>query len=376
MEGINEKRLENLRKGLKEIDISSYLVTSDENIFYLTGFYGKDSGSILIITPSRALLMAHFVHARNAEQSVRKSNIEVERFNSGKIKVLSKILEGNKTKKASIEGNNVSYNFYVEIEKELEQKGIKFENRPGIVESMRIKKDSKEILALKKACSITQKAFKAILNMDKEKLLSFTQRGLAFDIEGRMIEHGSEGNSFDLIVAPNSSAALPHYEPSRQKIPRGLLLLDIGCRYNNYCSDMTRTIFISGNDRKNLQTAGISKMMKIYDIVLQAQALALKACRAGITCRELDLVARKFIEDKGFGKQFGHGLGHGTGLQVHELPTVSFSEDRVLQEGMVITIEPGVYLDGIGGVRIEDMVLIKDGGYENMYNDDKSLLII
>jgi Xaa-Pro aminopeptidase len=110
--------------------------------------------------------------------------------------------------------------------------------------------------------------------------------------------------------------------------------------------------------------------------VLQAQALALKACRAGITCRELDLVARKFIEDKGFGKQFGHGLGHGTGLQVHELPTVSFSEDRVLQEGMVITIEPGVYLDGIGGVRIEDMVLIKDGGYENMYNDDKSLLII
>ncbi len=376
MEDINEKRLEILRKKLREAGISSYLVTSDENIFYLTGFYGKDSGSILVITPSDAFLMVHFVHAGNAEQSVKKSNIEVERFTTGKINILSKILEDNKIKKTCIEGNNVSYDFYAAIEKELEQKNIKFENRPGIVESMRIKKDSSEISAIKKACSITQKAFKAVSNMDKEKLFSLTQRGLAFDIEGSMIEQGSEGKSFDLIVAPNSSAALPHYEPSRKKITCGLLLLDIGCRYNNYCSDMTRTIFISDNGEKNLKTAGISKMMKIYDIVLQAQALALKACRAGITCRELDLVARKFIEDKGFGKQFGHGLGHGAGLQIHELPTVSFSEDKVLQDGMVITIEPGIYLDGIGGVRIEDMVIVKDGGYENMYNDDKSLLII
>ena len=372
----NEQRLEILRKKLKKNSHEAFLVFKDENIFYLTGFFAKDSGSILVVTENEAILMVHFIHAANAESSADKEKIEVIRFISEKIKNLSEILEKNKIKTAYIEGNNVSYDLYVSIQKELENKNITVDSRAGFIEEFRIIKSEEEISAIKKSCAITFKAFKAISSIEHEKLASFTEKSLAFEIEKKMIEQGSEGKSFDMIVALNSSSALPHYEPAGKKISGGLLLLDIGCRYKIYCSDLTRTIFMDNRSKEFKKSVKIRKLMDIYDIVLQSQILALKACRAGITCKELDRVARRYIEDKGFGKYFGHGLGHGVGLEIHELPTVSFAEDNVLKDGMVITIEPGIYIEGTGGVRIEDVVVVRDGGCENMYRDTKSMVIV
>jgi Xaa-Pro aminopeptidase len=170
-------------------------------------------------------------------------------------------------------------------------------------------------------------------------------------------------------------------EPSIIKLKSGkiingsILLFDIGCKYEHYCSDFTRTIFLDEQKgSKNINKT--EKLKQIYDIVLQAQLRALKACRAGITCKELDHISREYIEEKGYGKFFGHGLGHGIGLAIHELPTVSFIADTILKENMVITIEPGIYLEGIGGVRIEDTVLVKDGGCQNFYSDSKSLMVL
>jgi Xaa-Pro aminopeptidase len=212
--------------------------------------------------------------------------------------------------------------------------------------------------------------------MAPDEISSFTEKSLAYNIEGNMINMGAEGRSFDLVVAGNSSASLPHYAPSSKRIKEGLLLLDIGCRINNYCSDLTRTFFIDLGKGSFKNNRAIGKLMQIYDIVLQAQDNALKACKAGLTCSELDLISRQHIEDAGYGKQYMHGLGHGLGLEIHERPTVSFADNTILEEGMVITIEPAIYIEGLGGVRIEDVVVVRKDNCENLYGDTKSIKII
>ena len=188
-------------------------------------------------------------------------------------------------------------------------------------------------------------------------------------------ESGASGRCFDFVIANNEASSLPHYNSSRKIISEGILLFDVGCKYEYYCSDFTRTIFL-GKPKSSKNPDKTEKLKQIYDIVLQAQTRALKACRAGISCKELDHISRKYIEEKGYGKFFGHGLGHGVGLEIHELPTVSYIADTILKEDMVITIEPGIYLEGIGGVRIEDIVVVRDGGCENFYSDSKSLTVL
>jgi len=162
---------------------------------------------------------------------------------------------------------------------------------------------------------------------------------------------------------------MPHYIASHNKIKNGVLLMDFGTVYNNYCSDITRTVFI-GNDSSNV------KLRKIYDIVLTAQQKAIEACREGLTCGELDHIARKYIKDMGHGEEFGHGLGHGVGIEVHEGPLIIKNNKTILKENMVITIEPGIYIPGSGGIRIEDMLIVKKNGCENLYNSKKEFTIL
>jgi Xaa-Pro aminopeptidase len=375
MNNIFEIRQENLKKKLRENNIKGLVVFKDENIFYLTGFYGRDTGSIAVITEKETVLLTHFIYFEHSSNSVSADNARIVMFLSQKFKKLSEELNQMDIKSCSFEGNSISYDSFLKAGEVLKENGIEVTSKSGLVEGLRIIKDEYEIEAIKKACKITLDAFELVLGESSANIRKFSEIELALEIEKNMIKNGASGRSFDFVVANNQASSLPHYDPSKKIIDLGILLFDMGCKYENYCSDFSRTIFIDGQEGfKNPEK--IEKLKQIYDIVLQAQIKAVKACRAGMTCKELDHISREYIEEKGYGKCFGHGLGHGIGLDVHELPVVSFIDDTILKENMVITIEPGIYIEGIGGVRIEDIVLVKDEGCENFYGDSKSLIVL
>jgi Xaa-Pro aminopeptidase len=375
MENIFEARQENLKKKLLENKIEGLAVFKDENIFYLTGFYGSETGSIAVITQKETVLLTHFIHFEQASKSISAKNTRIIKFLSQKFNKLSEILSEMDIKYCGFEGSSISHDGFLKAGEILKEKGIEITNTPGLVEELRLIKDECEIEAIKKSCKITQDSFELILKKSSAGIREFSEIGLAFEIEANMIKKGASGLSFDLVIANNSVSSLPHNDPSEKIITDGLLLFDIGCKYKHYCSDFTRTIFLDGQ-KDSKDTDKIKKLKQIYDIVLQAQVKALESCKAGMTCKELDRISRDFIEEKGYGKFFGHGLGHGVGLEIHELPAVSFIDDTTLKENMVITIEPGIYLEGTGGVRIEDIVLVKDGVCENFYSNSKSLIVL
>jgi Xaa-Pro aminopeptidase len=364
-----KKRLSKLRKKLETRDLYACIISKTENIYYLSGFFAKDSDSLLLIFSRRIYLLVHFIYFEHAKKTCCLNEIEIVQYTTDRNQKLSSLLSGAKCNLIGLEGNDLSFNKYKDFSKIIKKQGKKTRNISGIIEDLRVVKDELELSLIKKSCEINDEAISSIIKANLDVLKSITERSLAMLIEQRMVELGSTGKSFDLIVANNRSASLPHYEPSNIKIKEGMLLMDLGCVYKNYCSDMTRTIFLG----KSKYTG---KFKEIYDIVLQAQIMALDYCRAGIEARELDRVSRNFIAKRGYGNNFGHGLGHGVGLEVHEAPRVSYTEKDILEEDMVITIEPGIYIENIGGIRIEDMVIVKKHGCVNLYNSPKVLSII
>ena len=196
-----------------------------------------------------------------------------------------------------------------------------------------------------------------------------TEWEIALEIENYFKKNGCRSCSFDPIVASGSNSSMPHYTPSmNKKISRGeVLLIDMGCMYKEYNSDLTRTIFIEKIDKK---------IEEIYNIVLEAQIKSLEAVKPGLITSELDNIARTIISNYGYGEEFGHGLGHGLGIEVHEVPAVKKNDNTKLKKNMIITIEPGIYISGLGGVRIEDMVLVTDDGCEILTKCPKELIVI
>jgi Xaa-Pro aminopeptidase len=375
MEKYFENRIANIKKELQLRDLNNLIILKDENIYYLTGFYGKDSGSILLFINEDIYLLVHFIYFEQAKKTVIPRNIKIIQYLRDKYKKLAEIIKDYNLRNIVIEGQNISYDsfqslqdiLFAEINEKTARK-LKLLSVSGIVENLRMIKDEFELSNLEKACSITDRVFNQISKLKLAKLKSFTEIELAYKVEIGTVKYGSEGKSFDYVIASNNSSALPHYKASNKKITDGILLMDIGCKFSHYCSDMTRTVFCGGKND--------DKLIKIYDIVLQAQIKALEACKEGVSCRELDSIARDFIEKKGFGKNFGHGLGHGVGLEVHEMPWVSYTDDIILKENMVITIEPGIYIENYGGVRIEDMIILKKNGFKNLYRSKKLLTAI
>jgi len=230
-------------------------------------------------------------------------------------------------------------------------------------------KDSHELEIISKACSITDNAFNKLLTLSNREIREFDEISLANRLEGFCIESGGSGRSFDYVVASGPGSSMPHYISSHRNISEGILLMDFGTLYKHYCSDITRTIFV-GKDKLD------KKLKEIYKIVLEAQLKAIEACREGIRCDQLDGIARKYIEAAGYGEEFGHGLGHGVGLEVHEGPYVTRKNKAVLKENMVITIEPGIYIPGLGGARIEDMVVVEKNGCRNLYSAKKDFTFL
>lgn len=362
-------RIKRLTSSLKKINFDNYTVLKYENIFYLTGFYSKDSNSILLISPEKSYLLVNFIYFEEAKKAISDTRIEVVLYKGNRFKIFVEVFKCLNSKSLGIDASQIDHISYAKLENMLKKAGNKLTYKHGLVEDLRIIKDDSEIKNIKKACSITDNAFQNFLVLRSGDLLKLNELEIANELEKMLIQKGGNGRSFDFVIASGKGSSMPHYIASHNKIKNGVLLMDFGTVYNSYCSDITRTVFIVNISSSN-------KLRKIYDIVLTAQQKAIEACREGISCGELDSIARKYINDMGHEEEFGHGLGHGVGLEVHEGPSVIKNNKTILKENMVITIEPGIYIPGSGGIRIEDMLIVKKNGCENLYNSKKEFTIL
>jgi len=362
-------RINRLTSSFNKINFDNYIVLKDENVFYLTGFYGKDSNSILLVSHKISYLLVNFIYFEEAKKAISDPKTEVILYKGNRFKKLIEVLEGLNSKSLGLDASQIDHASYANLENMLKKAGNRLTCKQGLIEDLRIIKDDSEIKNIKKACSITDNAFQNFSGLESGDLLKLNELQTAIELEKILIQEGGDGRSFDFVIASGKGSSMPHYIASHAKIKNGVLLMDFGTVYNNYCSDITRTIFIVGS-------APNDKLRKIYDIVLNAQQKAIEACREGVSCGELDSIAREYIRNLGYGEKFGHSLGHGVGLEVHEGPLVNNNNKTILKENMVITIEPGIYIPGLGGIRIEDMLIVKKNGCENLYNSKKEFTIL
>jgi len=357
MKGLSTLRIIKLRQKLAAHDIQGILITSAPNIYYLSGFTGTNA--ILFITQHDKYLFTDFRYVEQAKSEA--SDFELVRADKDVLQEINKLANGITT--IGLEEKAISLAQYRELEKSLNAKI--FKDASFVLQEMRQVKDEQEIEILKQAIKITDQAFDLILPALKPGV---TEEEISLKLEYSLRKLGASGKSFDYIVASGQRSALPHGVATAKKIETGdLVTLDFGAKYQWYCSDFTRTVFVGKPDAKH---------QEIYDIVLRAQLTALEAIRPGLTGREVDAVARDIIARAGYGEYFGHGLGHSLGLEIHEPPSLNTREEKVLQPGMVITVEPGIYLPGWGGVRIEDVVLVTNSGAEVLTQASKQFIII
>ncbi len=351
---IFNQRLQSLQKRVAEAECDGFIIDHQTNLYYLTGLT-LSAGRLLVDLEGATL----FVDARYYEKCVKSSPFPVilaETPNTF-IDHLSLI------QVLGFDSDNTSYHDFLKLEKNTKRtlKGI---NDPIL--KQRMIKSEIEITLLKQAATLGSEGFDYVVSLLKEGI---TETELAIELEIFWKRRGSKGMAFDPIIAFGPNSSMPHYTVSNTSLKKGQpVLLDIGVNFHHYHSDMTRVVFFGNPD---------PKMAEIYAVVKKAQEEALKLCRPGTSIRELDAAARNYIEEKGYGKYFSHSLGHGVGLDIHELPVLSGNaEDLSLQPGMVITVEPGIYLQDIGGVRIEDTVVITENGYDNLTNRSKELTIV
>ncbi|HHY78889.1 MAG TPA: aminopeptidase P family protein [Thermoanaerobacter sp.] len=349
------KRLQNLRELMKEKDIEAFVIYKFVNVTYITGFTGDDS--VALVTHDKAIFITDGRYTEQAQKEVK--DFEVIEHKTGIKEVLKEYIKTLEIKKLAFE-ENISYGQYRELKELLE---IELIPQANLVETLRMVKDEEEIENIKKAQNITDRAFEHLLKFIK---VGMTEKEVALELEYFMKKQGAEDLSFDTIVASGKRSSLPHGKASEKVIEKGdFVTIDFGCKVGGYCSDMTRTIVMG---------KASEKQKEIYNIVLEAQQKAIDNIRAGISSKEADLLARSVIEEKGYGQYFSHSLGHGVGLEVHEAPSLSFKKEEILKEGAIVTVEPGIYIPDFGGVRIEDMVLLKEDGVINLTKSPKYLI--
>ena len=353
--------IELLRTKLNLSDSEALLIEDNLNIRYLTKTT-IDTG-YLIITHNNAYFITDSRYIESARKYFCESAVNV---------ILQTKLSDNI--RAVLDENNIQ-TLFIEADYQKIAKLDFFENccadlkydgtLDKALSSLRIKKSEDEIASIKLAQKITDDAFEYACSIIKEGL---SERELSLEIEFFMRKQGAEGVSFELITISGKNTSLPHGIPSDNIIKKGdFVTMDIGCKVNGYCSDMTRTVAVG---------FATDKMKAVYNTVLLAQKSAVDAVKSGVSCKEVDTVARDIIYNAGYEGCFGHSTGHGVGLYIHEAPTVSARSDTLLQSGMVITVEPGIYLEDEFGVRIEDMVVVTEDGCENLTKSPKELIVL
>ncbi len=343
-------RIRRLRGALNERGLGAALISSAQNRRYLSGFTG--SAGYLLITPDDAIIATDF---RYYEQSASQApDYRLHKVVAGFDAWAPKLFAGIGSKTVAIESNDMTVATHKAFKKAIdslpEAERVELAPTPNLVEAIRIIKEPGEVDALQRAVDLGDAAFTDVAERVEP---GWTEKRVAWEIEKYIREHGGDALSFDTIVAGGPWGAMPHAYPRDRKLEAGEgVVIDMGCEVDGYMSDLTRTIFLGKPD---------DQFKKIYDIVLTAQLTAEELVKPGMTGDECHMIAHNVIEAAGYGDTFGHGLGHGIGLQVHEAPRVSRSAVDVLQDDMVFTIEPGIYITGWGGVRIEDMVVLENG---------------
>ena len=349
-------RRDKLRRGFRKLGLDALLVTNFTNVTYLTGFTGDDS--YLLVLKKGEVVLSDPRYTTQLSEECPGLDASIRPPGVGMVARLAEIAKRARVGKLGIEAASINVALRDQIESALPK--IELVSTSELVEDLRLVKDKDEVAEIRRAIWFAERAFgilRASLRPER------TEKEVADELENNIRLFGGKGCSFPSIVAVGARAALPHARPTDQTIGADdFVLVDWGANGGLYMSDLTRV----------LVTGRISpKLERIYRVVLSAQEQAIAAIRPGLTGHDVDQVARKWIAKAGFGRNFGHGLGHGIGLEVHEGPRLAAKVHRKLEPGMVVTVEPGIYLPGWGGVRIEDDVLVTKAGYEVLTTVDK-----
>jgi len=337
-------RLARVREQMQRDEVQAALIVLPENVRYLTGFTGEGH---LVVSPEQVLISTD---GRYKVEAGQVADVAAAAFDSGGH--LAGAIAFIKTLPAAglaFESDHLTYATYQELTEKL---SMALRPTSRLVEDLRLIKDAAELATMREAARRADAALAAFL---EELTPGTSERRLALALHAALVDQDVEP-AFSIIMACGASAACPHAVPGSRVLAEGdMLKIDVGARYEGYCSDITRTVFVG---------EPTERFREVYGLVLRAQQAGVAAARPGMTGRELDQIAREIIVAGGYGAEFGHGLGHGVGLQVHERPRVSAKSEDVLAPGMVITIEPGIYVEDWGGVRIEDTVAITETGCE------------
>ncbi|CAM4318097.1 Xaa-Pro peptidase family protein [Paenibacillus alkaliterrae] len=352
-------RLERVRQQLDELGLDALFITNAFNRRYLTGFTG--SSGYVLITKEKALLFTDFRYSSQAAEQAKAYEIVQHA-----IKPAESILEAIQSlgvKKLGFEKNNVTFAAYTGYQEQFP--GIELVPTENIVEKLRGIKDEKELGYIRNAVKITELAFEHILGILKPGI---SERDVSAELEYFMRKNGATSSAYSTIVASGERSALPHGLASDKLLAANeFVTLDFGASYEGYCSDLTRTVFI-GKPTDNHK--------EIYRIVLEANRATLAGLKPGMSGKEGDSLARDIIAGYGYGVFFGHGLGHAFGLEIHEPMRLSQQSEDILQPGMVMTVEPGIYIPGFGGVRIEDDFVVTETGIEVLMKSNKELIVL
>jgi Xaa-Pro aminopeptidase len=349
-------RRDKVRQLIERSGLEALLVTNSVNVTYLTGFTGDSS--FLLLTRSGEVLLSDARFTTQLAEECPGLDVLIRTPKTSLVSFVARAINSTKAASLGFEAESMTVAFRDRIAHKLPK--VALAPTSGLVEKLRMVKDREEISELRRAITQAERAFavvRAAIRLDQ------TEKEIADNLDYQMRLFGAKRASFPPIVAVGPRSALPHAPPTEQRIGDGpFVLIDWGADDGLYKSDLTRVLHIARIP---------PKLQRVYGVVLKAQLAAIKAIRPGATCHDVDAAARSVIEQAGFGRRFGHGLGHGIGLEVHESPRLGPKQKLPLRAGMVVTIEPGVYLPGFGGVRIEDDVLVTKSGHEVLTNVPK-----
>jgi len=356
---MEQARLSRLRTLMRERKLEALFVTGAHNRRYLSGFTG--SSGYLLITDEKAYLLTDFRYTSQAPEQAK--HFEVVEHKPKVTETLKDLLKACGIEQLGFEQQHVTYASYVAYAADLQ--GVRLVPTDSLVEELRMIKDEAELAVMREAAELADRTYAHVLTTLKPGM---TESDVALTIEFFMRQHGAASVSFETIVASGERSALPHGKASDRVLQAGeFVKLDFGAYYKGYCSDITRTVMLGKPTAKHRE---------IYDIVLEAQLNALAHMKPGMTGKEADALARDVIKKHGYGERFGHSTGHGLGMEVHEGPRLSSQSETVLAPGMTVTVEPGIYLPGFGGVRIEDDVVVTNEGVQRLTQSTKDFIII
>jgi len=354
MQSKYQDRRGQIKEACNFLNADAFLVSSLVNVRYLSGFTG--SNGLLLISGDNDFL---FTDSRYIEQGREETCDQITVSLTSGFSAIEEVSRLYSLTNVAFESDHLTYSEFTGMEKLLKPR-VNLISSKGVVEKIRSVKDNDEVDLIRRAASLADDAVTLAIQESKPGKSEFE---IAWVIEKFLRENGADGVAFDTIVATGANSAKPHHRAGSTIIEAGdPLVIDMGALLNGYRSDITRTILVEGEDEK---------FRCVYEVVLEAQITAIEAAKQGVIAKELDLVAREVIANHGFGQNFSHGLGHGVGLDVHEMPMVVPSSDHILEEGMIFTVEPGIYLPGWGGVRIEDMVLLEEAEVSLLTNAPK-----